>query len=60
MQAVEKRISLFNSIAQSVITNHDANFWLQKINPLWSLNQSLAKVVKKQTVAKDTVSLILQ
>ena len=60
MQAVEKRISLFNSIAQSVITNHDANFWLQKINPLWSVNQALAKVVKKQTVAKDTVSLILQ
>ncbi|MFM6957517.1 MAG: ferredoxin reductase [Acinetobacter sp.] len=60
MQAVEKRISLFNSIAQSVITNHDANFWLQKINPLWSVNQPLAKVVKNQTVAKDKVSLILQ
>ena len=60
MQAVEKRISLFNSIAQSVITNHDANFWLQKINPLWSMNQPLAKVVKKQIVARDTVSLILQ
>ena len=60
MQAVEKRISLFNSIAQSVITNHDANFWLQKINSLWSMNQSLAKVVKKQIVAKDMVSLILQ
>lgn len=60
MQAVEKRISLFNSIAQSVITNHDANFWLQKINPLWSMNQPLAKVVKKQIVAKDMVSLILQ
>jgi ferredoxin-NADP reductase len=60
MQAVEKRISLFNSIAQSVITNHDANFWLQKINPLWSMNQPLAKIVKKQIVAKDMVSLILQ
>lgn len=60
MQAIEKRASLFNSIAQSVITNHDANFWLQKINPLWSMNQPLAKVVKKQIVAKDMVSLILQ
>lgn len=60
MQAVEKRISLFNSIAQSVITNRDANFWLQKINPLWSMNQPLAKIVKKQIVARDTVSLILQ
>ena len=50
MQAVEKRISLFNSIAQSVITNHDANFWLQKINPLWSVNQSLAKLVRPASV----------
>ena len=60
MQAIEKRVSLFYSVAQSVITNHDANFWLQKINPLWSMNQPLAKIVKKQIVARDTVSLILQ
>ncbi|MDA0696324.1 MAG: ferredoxin reductase [Proteobacteria bacterium] len=60
MQAVEKRISLFNSLAQSVMNSHDTNFWLQKINPLWSVNQPLAKIVKKQIVAKDTVSLILQ
>lgn len=60
MQAIEKRASLFNSMAQSVMNSHDANFWLQKINPLWSINQPLAKVVKKQIVAKDTVSLILQ
>ncbi|WP_277560078.1 ferredoxin reductase [Acinetobacter beijerinckii] len=60
MQAVEKRFSLFNSLAQSVISSHDTNFWLQKINPLWSVNQPLAKIVKKQIVAKDTVSLILE
>lgn len=60
MQAIEKRASLFNSMAQSVMSSHDANFWLQKINPLWSMNQPLAKVVKKQIVAKDMVSLILQ
>ena len=60
MQAIEKRASLFNSMAQSVMNSHDANFWLQKINPLWSMNQPLAKVVKKQIVAKDMVSLILQ
>lgn len=60
MYATEKRNSLFNSLAQSVMNSHDANFWLQKINPLWSINQPLAKVVKKQIVAKDTVSLILQ
>ena len=60
MQAIEKRASLFNSMAQRVMNSHDANFWLQKINPLWSMNQPLAKVVKKQIVAKDMVSLILQ
>ena len=60
MQALQKRASLFNSMAQSVMNSHDANFWLQKINLLWSMNQPLAKVVKKQIVAKDMVSLILQ
>ena len=60
MQAIEKRASLFNSMALSVMNTHDANFWLQKINPLWSMNQPLAKIVKKQIVAKDMVSLILQ
>ena len=60
MQATEKSVSLFNSLAQSVMNSHDANFWLQKINPLWSINQPLAKIVKKQVVAKDTVSLTLQ
>lgn len=48
MQAVEKRFSLFNSLAQSVISSHDTNFWLQKINPLWSVNQPLAKIVKNK------------
>ena len=60
MQASEKRLSLFNSLANSVMNSHDANFWLQKINPLWSINQPLAKIVKKQIVAKDTASLILK
>ena len=60
MQALQKRTSLFNSLVQSVIAHHDADFWLQKFNPLWSINQSLARVVKKQVVAKDTVSLILE
>lgn len=60
MYAIEKRNSLFNSLANSVMNSHDANFWLQKINPLWSVNQPLAQIVKKQIVAKDTVSLILK
>lgn len=60
MQAIEKRISLFNSLTKSVFNRHDSDFWLQKINPLWSVHQPLAKIVKKQIVAKDTVSLILQ
>lgn len=46
MQALQKRTSLFNSLVQSVIAHHDADFWLQKLTPLWSINQSLARVVK--------------
>lgn len=60
MPAVENRVSLFNSLIKTVLNPQDADFWLQKINPLWSVNQPLAKITKKQVVAKDTVSLVLR
>ena len=47
MQLTEKRKSPLTSIATAVLDPYAANFWLQKINPLWSVNQSLGKIVKK-------------
>ncbi|AGQ07492.1 ferredoxin reductase [Acinetobacter baumannii] len=60
MQAIEKRNSLFNSLTQAVFDKNMANFWLQKINPLWSVQHGLVQIVKKEFVAHDTVSLTLK
>lgn len=60
MQLTEKRKSPLSSLATAVLDPYAANFWLQKVNPLWSVNQSLGKIVKKEQTAKDVVSLTLQ
>ncbi len=60
MQAIEKRNSLFNSLTQAVFDKDMASFWLQKINPLWSVQHGLVQIVKKEFVAHDTVSLTLK
>ena len=60
MQLTEKRKSPLTSIATAVLDPYAANFWLQKINPLWSVNQSLGKIVKKATTAQGVVSFTLQ
>ncbi len=56
MQAIEKRNSLFNSLTQAIFDKEMANFWLQKVNPLWSVKHGLVQIVKKEFVAHDMVS----
>ena len=36
------------------------DFWVQKINPLWSWDRCLARVVQVRREAEDAVSLVLQ
>lgn len=60
MQAVLPKKSSFGAVIDAVFDRNAASFWLQRLNPIWSLNQSLAKVVKKQQEAADTVSLTLK
>lgn len=36
------------------------DFWVQKINPLWSWDRALARVVQVRREAEDAVSLVLQ
>jgi len=36
------------------------DFWLRKLNPLWSWDRALARVVALQREAQDAVSLVLQ
>lgn len=54
---VEKLKSPLNFFKDSVIDIAAIDFWLQHINPLWSVNQPLGVVVSKKTVAHDMVSL---
>lgn len=60
MQMTEKRSSLFKEFAEGVIDRHTVNFWLQKLNPVWSVHQALGKIVQIHQAAADTVSLTLQ
>lgn len=55
-----RKSSIGTTLVESVFDADAANFWLQKLNPLWSLNQALGKIVKKQSTAHDTVSLTLK
>ena len=60
MHAIEKQKSPVQSLAETVLDPHTANFWLQKFNPLWSVSQPLGKIVEIQQTAADTVSLKIQ
>ncbi|ATO21089.1 oxidoreductase [Acinetobacter sp. LoGeW2-3] len=60
MQALAKRKSPIDFFKESVIDQHAINFWMQKLNPLWSLNQPLGKIVHKENAAQDMVSLKIQ
>lgn len=60
MHAVLQRKSLFGSIVESVFDAQAANFWLKKMNSIWSVNESLGRIVEKRETAKETVSLKIQ
>ncbi|OTG70466.1 oxidoreductase [Acinetobacter sp. ANC 4169] len=60
MHVLEKTKSPLGSLAESVIDQHAANFWLQKFNSLWSINQALGKIVQKENSAQNMVSLTIQ
>ncbi len=60
MHAVMQPKSVFGSIVESVFDAQAANFWLKKINPIWSVNESLGRIVEKNETASETVSLKIQ
>jgi ferredoxin-NADP reductase len=60
MQAVETRKSLMGHLATTIMDAHAANFWLQKVNPLWSVDQALGRITHKKIAAHDMVSLTLE
>lgn len=60
MHAVLQRKSIFGSIVETIFDAQAANFWLKKMNPIWSVNESLGRIVEKSETAKETVSLKIQ
>ena len=60
VHVLEKTKSPLVSLAETVIDQHAANFWLQKFNSLWSVNQALGKIVQKENSAQNMVSLTIQ
>ncbi len=60
MQALQKRKSPLTTLAETVVDQDTANFWLQKINPLWSVHQALGQITQKETTANGLVSLTLR
>lgn len=60
MLVLEKDKTPLHAAVDSVFDKNTADFWLQKINPLWSVYQPLGKVIQKEQVATDLVSLTLQ
>lgn len=54
---VEKLKSPLYFFKDSVVDIAAIDFWLQHVNPLWSVNQALGIVVNKKHVANEMVSL---
>lgn len=60
MQVRDNSNSPNTRLFNTAIDHHAADFWLQKLNPLWSIGQALGKILKKQQVANDMVSFTIQ
>ncbi|MEB3766188.1 iron-sulfur cluster-binding domain-containing protein [Acinetobacter sp. MD2] len=59
MYALQRKNPLIDFFSDSIIDQRAVNFWLKKINPLWSTDQMLGRIVHKQHVADQTYSLTL-
>ncbi len=60
MHVIEKKKSSLSNWINVVVDNNTTNFWLQKLNPLWSVDQALGQIVQKEQIAHDIVSLKIQ
>lgn len=50
----------FRALLRHTLPTELLNFWGSKIDPLWSLDQALAKIVGRQVTAEGSISLILK
>lgn len=45
---------------QQALGAETLNFWMSKINPVWSVQRSLGKIVERHVEAKDSVTLVIK
>lgn len=57
LSSVRQRLSGFT---EAVMDRAVLNFWAGKLNPLWSLDQPMARIVAREAAASNSVTLILQ
>ncbi|MFT4022022.1 MAG: iron-sulfur cluster-binding domain-containing protein [Acinetobacter sp.] len=57
MYAIPRKKQLSDFLNGSIYDTRSVNFWLQKINPLWSTHEMLGKIVEKSWLADDMLSL---
>ncbi|WP_445116123.1 ferredoxin reductase [Acinetobacter sp. WZC-1] len=60
MQVLEKIKRPVDRLIDGIYDQTTVDFWLQQVNPLWSVGQALGKIVKKEHTAADVVSLTIQ
>ena len=60
MHRVSTKTQTLNFFTESVFERHTMNFWLQKMNPLWSTYQMLGRICKREKVADDIFTLTLE
>ena len=59
MHVIQRKKQLLDFLSGSVYDSNTVNFWLQKVNPLWSTREALGRIIKKQIIANDVVSLTI-
>lgn len=57
MHVVQRKNTALNFLSGSVCDSNLLNFWMQKLNPLWSTHQVLGQICQKEYITADTVSL---
>ncbi|MEE7548183.1 ferredoxin reductase, partial [Xanthomonas sp. Kuri4-1] len=54
------KLPLSARLTRRVVSPALFDFWATRLNPLWTLEQPLARLVERQPASRDAVTLILQ
>lgn len=60
MHRVSPTTQALNFFKESIFDYNTVNFWLQKMNPLWSTDQMMGRICKKEQVAEDIFTLTIE